>query len=70
MKLSLILSFILFSSFVLVDKSLSLTDYQIRKICEKAKRKSTCIKNLKEKRTNLQEGNLIEIPVIPYENKL
>ena len=47
-------------------KSFSLTDYKIRKICEKEKRESICIKNLKEKRSNLKKGNLIEIPVIPY----
>ena len=48
------------------DKSLSLTDYQIKKICERKEKKSICIKILKEKRSNLQKGNLIEIPVIPY----
>ena len=68
MKLALKIYLIIFSSFILVEQSLSLTDYQIRKNCEKAKKKSNCIRNLKEKRTNLQEGNFIEIPVIPYEN--
>ena len=49
------------------DESFSLTDYQIKKICKKEKMKSkTCIKNLKEKRFNLQQGTLIEIPVLPY----
>ena len=51
---------------MLGSKSLSLTDYQIEKICRKEKRKSTCVKNLREKRFNLNKGNLIEIPVIPY----
>ena len=51
---------------MLGDKSFSLTDYKIRKICEKEKRESICIKNLKEKRSNYKKGNLIEIPVIPY----
>ena len=59
------LAFISFS-----DKSFSLTDYQIKKICKKDKRVSTCIKNLQEKRANLQKGNLIEIPVIPYKDNL
>ncbi len=47
-------------------KLYALTDYKIKKICKKEKRELTCIKNLKEKRSNLQKGNLIEIPVIPY----
>ena len=66
--MKLILNFFLFIFALLMmgDKSFSLTDYKIRKICEKEKRESICIKNLKEKRSNYQKGNLIEIPVIPY----
>ena len=52
------------------DKLFSLTDYQIKKICEKEKRKLTCIKNMQEKRFDLQKGNFIEIPVIPYKENL
>ena len=52
------------------DKLFSLTDYQIKKICEKEKRKLTCIKNMQEKRFELQKGNFIEIPVIPYKANL
>ncbi len=48
------------------DKTFSLTDYQIKKICKKERVESICIKNLKEKRSNLQKGDKIEIPVIPY----
>ena len=66
MRLALHLSFFLLSLFILEGKSFSLTDYQINQICKKEKRKSVCIKILKGKRTNLQKGNLIEIPVIPY----
>ena len=66
MKLLLNLSLLFFSMFFLVDKSLSLTDYQIRKFCRKEQIKSTCIKNLQEKKSNLKEGKYIEIPVIPY----
>ena len=66
MKLALNLSLIIFILFILGDKSYSLTDYQIKKICKNEKRESTCIKILKEKRSKLQKGNLIEIPVIPY----
>ena len=66
MKLLLNLCLFLFSLFLLGEKSFSITDYQIKKICKKEKREFTCIKNLKEKRSNLQKGNYIEIPVIPY----
>ena len=66
MKILLPLSLLLYSISILGDKAFSLTNYQIEKICMKEKRKSTCIKNLKEKRSNLQKGNFIEIPVIPY----
>ena len=38
----------------------------VKKICKKDKKEINCIKNLKDKRSNLQKGNLIEIPVIPY----
>jgi len=66
MKLVKNLSLFLFVLFILVNESFALTDYQIMRICKKEKRKSICIKNLKQKKFNLQKGNLIEIPVIPY----
>ena len=66
MKLLLKLSLFLFSLFFMGEKSLSITDFQIKKICKKEKRELTCIKNLREKRSYLQKGNHIEIPVIPY----
>ena len=66
MKLVLNLYLFLFTLVTFSDKSFSLTDYQIKKICKKEKRESRCIKNLKEKRSNFQKGNIIEIPVIPY----
>ena len=66
MKSALNLSFFLFTLLTFGNKSFSLTDYQIRKICRKEKRQLSCIKNLQEKRYFLQKGNLIEIPVIPY----
>ena len=59
----------LFALVIMGDKSFSLTDYKIKKICRNEKRESACIKNLKEKRTNLNKGKFIEIPVIPYKNK-
>ena len=66
MKLVLNLCLSVFVLFIFGDKSFSLTDYKIKKICKSEKRQSTCIKNLVEKRSNLQEGNPIEIPVLPY----
>ena len=66
MKLPLNLALFLLALFIFSDKSFSLTDYQIKKICKKEKRELICIKNFKEKRSNLQKGNFVEIPVIPY----
>ena len=68
MKLLLNLSLFIFALILLGDKSFSITDYQIRKICRKEKRELTCIKSLQEKRIDLQKGNQIEIPVIPYKD--
>ena len=48
------------------NESFSLTDYQIKRFCAKNKRVSLCIKNLQEKRSDLQKGKLIEIPIKPY----
>ena len=66
MKLALNLCLFLIAFLILGDKSFSLTDYQIKKLCAKEKRLSLCIKNLQEKRSDLQKGKLIEIPVTPY----
>ncbi len=64
--LALNLSLYLFVFFSFSDKSFSLTDYQIKKYCKEEKRVLSCIKKLQEKRSNLQKGNLIEIPIVPY----
>jgi len=69
MKLIFYLSLVLFSFFTFGDQAISVTDYQIENICKKEKMKSNCIKKLKEKRFNLQKGNLIEIPLIKYKGK-
>ena len=66
MKIVLNLFLFLLAFVILEKKSIALTDYKIKKICIKEKMQSTCIKNLREKRSNLKKGNLIEIPVIPY----
>ena len=60
-----------FSTFLLAffsfsNQSFSLTDSQIKRFCAKGKRVHLCFKNLQEKRSDLQKGKLIEIPVIPY----
>ena len=70
MRTSLNLSLFLVALFIFEDKSISLTNYQIKNICKKAKNKSNCKKSLKEKNLNLEKGNIIEIPVIPYKRKL
>jgi len=66
--MKLVLNFFMFflAFFSFSNKSLSLTDYQIKRFCSKEKRVSLCIKNLQEKRSVLQKGKLIEIPVTPY----
>ena len=66
MKLRLNLSLFLLVFFSFSNESLSLTDYQIKRYCTKKKKVSLCIKDLKEKRSDLQKGKLIEIPVTPY----
>ena len=66
MRLALNLSLAILALFSFHNKSFSLTNYQINKICESEKRVSACKKYFREKRENLQKGKLIEIPVIPY----
>ena len=66
MKLVLNFSMFLLPFFSLSNESFSLTNYQIKKFCAKEKRVSLCIKNLQEKRYDLQKGMPIEIPVTPY----
>ena len=66
MKLVLNFSMFIVAFFSLNNESFSLTEIQIKKFCSKEKRVSLCIKNLQEKRSELQKGKLIEIPVKPY----
>ncbi|MBO8241772.1 hypothetical protein HA147_03815 [Prochlorococcus marinus XMU1410] len=56
----------LLSFFSFSNASISLSDYQIKRFCAKEKRVSLCIKNLQEKRSDLQKGKPIEIPVTNY----
>ncbi len=66
MKLVLNFSIFLLAFFSFSNESFSLTDFQIKKFCKKEKKVSLCIKKLQEKRSDLQEGKLIEIPITPY----
>ena len=66
MKLVLNLSTVLLVFFLFTNESFSLTDYQIKRFCKKEKRVLLCIKNLQDKRSDLQKGKLIEIPVAPF----
>ena len=66
MKFVFNFSILLLAFFSLSNESSSLTDYQIKRLCAKEKRLSLCIKNFKEKRSDLQKGKFIEIPVKPY----
>ena len=66
MKLGLNISLFLLIFFSLSNESFSLTDYQIKRYCKKEKRVFSCIKDLQEKRSKLQKGKLIEIPVVTY----
>ena len=68
-QMKFVLNFYMFllAFFSFSNESFSLTDYQIKKFCAKEKKVSLCIKNLREKRSDLQKGKLIEIPVKPYE---
>ena len=66
MKLVLNFYMFLLVFFSFSNELFSLTDLQIKRFCKKEKRLSLCIKKLKEKRSNLQEGKFIEIPVTPY----
>ena len=70
MKLGLKLSLFLLFFFSFSNESFSLTDYQIKRYCKKEERVFSCIKDLKEKRSDLQKGKLIEIPVKPYKRWL
>ena len=66
MKLLLNFSIFLLAFFSFSNESFSLSDFQIKRFCAKEKRVSLCIKNLQDKRSDLQKGKLIEIPVKPY----
>ena len=66
MKLVLNFSMVLLAFFSFSNESFSLSDFQIKRFCTKEKRVSLCIKKLQEKRSDLQKGKLIEIPVKPY----
>ena len=66
MKYLLFTFLFLLQCFINENKLYALNDYEIRNICKKARKKTTCIRNLKEKNINLLKGKRIKIPVIPF----
>ncbi len=54
--------------FFFENSAYSLSNYQIKEICQKKPKRTICIKNLKFKKLNLLQGKKIEIPVIPFKN--
>ena len=68
MKLILNIFLSLIALLMLEERSYARTNYEIKNRCKRYKRELTCIKKLQEKRTKLQKGNFIEIPVIPFKN--
>ncbi len=66
MKFLLNLFIVLLGFFSYSNELLSLTDFQIKRFCSKEKKISLCIKKLESKRSDLQKGKPIEIPVKPY----
>ena len=66
MKLFFNTLFFFFILFIFENSVYSLSDYQIKEICQKKSKRSTCINKLKLKKLNLLQGNKIEIPVIPF----
>ncbi len=56
----------LFILFLFQNSAYSLSENQIKEICQKKTKRSTCLKNLKFKKLNLLKGDRIEIPVIPF----
>ena len=51
--------------FLFESSAYSLSVYQMKEICQNKPKRSSCIKNLKLKKLNLLQGDIIEIPVIP-----
>tara|TARA_B100000900_G_scaffold162737_1_gene138208 strand:- start:369 stop:563 length:195 start_codon:yes stop_codon:yes gene_type:complete len=59
----------IFTSLFIISLSInafSITNTEINKLCQEERNKFLCVKRLKVNRLKLKEGNLIEIPVIPY----
>ena len=52
--------------FLFEKSAYSMSDYSIKKKCQKMPKRTLCIKNLKLKKQNLLQGNRIEIPVIYF----
>ena len=52
--------------FLFENNVYSLSENQIKEICNKKQRRLICVNYLKSKKLNLLEGKRIEIPVIPF----
>ena len=63
MKLFLKLALFFCVLIIFEDNSLSLTDYQIKKICKKKIKASICLKNLLEKDQNCKKETLSRYPL-------
>ena len=66
MKYLLFTFLFLLQCFINENKVYALNDYEIKKICKKERKQTTCIKFLKEKNINLLKGKRIKIPIIQY----
>ena len=66
MKILLNIFLIFLTLFIYENKVFALNDYQIREFCKNKRRRTSCIKDLQNKRIYLLKGNRIEIPVIPF----
>ena len=44
----------------------SLSNHKIIEICKKERNKLSCMKELKKRRSDLNEGKPIEIEIVPY----
>ena len=57
---------LLYLSYFFESSAYSLTNYQIKEICQNKSKRTVCIKNLKFKKLKLLQGDRIQIPVIPF----
>ena len=66
MKFLINVLLLLVISLLYENKVFSISDYRIKYICRKEKRRTKCINELKIKRLDLIQGKQIEIPGLPF----